>query len=51
MVSPVQCDYGRLTFSSEACVELIELTVVTYLEQIRSLARVDVEACATALED
>ena len=31
--------------------QLIELTVVTYLEQIRSLARVNVEACATALED
>jgi len=51
MVSPVQCDYGRLIFSSEACMELIELAFVTYLEQIRSLARVDVEACATALED
>jgi len=51
MVSPVQRNYGRLTFSSKACIESIRLAVFTYLEQIRSLAWVDVKAFATALED
>lgn len=51
LVSPVQRDCGRLTFSLKVFMESIELAVFTYMEQIRSMTEVDVEASVTALED